>query len=130
LAELLIGFTFLIVLNIIVGWQFERFDLTAEKRYSLSDSTKKIIQNIDDVIFVKVYLEGEFPAGMKRLRNATQEMLNELQSYGGENIQYQFIDPFADPDPKVQEEMYIELTDAGLMPTRLTVNETKGLREN
>ena len=64
-----------VLINVIGNYVFHRFDLTAEKRYSLSAATKKLLKELDDVVYFKVYLEGEFPAGFKRLRSETKEML-------------------------------------------------------
>src|SRR5687767_3295387 len=104
LAQLAAGFIIILLLNFLSGIRFKRFDLTSEKRYSLSDSTKKILRGMDDVMLVKVYLEGkddELNVGFKRLRNSTKEILQEFRYYAKGNLEYIFIDPFADPDPKV-----------------------------
>lgn len=95
----------LILLNFVGSFVFHRFDLTSEKRYTLSDATKKLLSNLNDVVYVKVYLEGEFPAGFKRLRNETKEMLDEFRTYSNDNIEYEFINPSANPDKKQRDEV-------------------------
>ncbi len=127
----LIGFggvvAIIFLINFIGSVQFFRLDLTSEKRFSLSDSTKQILSNLDDIVYVRCYLEGEFNADFKRLRNSTKEILDEFKAYGGSRFDYEFINPFADNDPREQQKMQAELRKAGLMPTNIidTENDQK-----
>ena len=68
-------------LNTIGSFVFTRFDLTSEKRYTLSDTTKQTLRDLDDYVYFKVYLDGDFPAGFKKLRRETKEMLDEFRAY-------------------------------------------------
>ena len=124
--QLFTGIAIVILLNIIGNYVFYRFDLTAEKRYSLSPATKKLLKELDDVVYFKVYLEGEFPAGFKRLRSETKEMLDEFRAYAGENIQYTFINPSQNEDIRKNTEVYEQLYKAGLLPTSLQVKTENG----
>lgn len=126
ITAFILAITIIIFLNVIGSFVFKRFDLTAEKRYTLSDATKKLLGQLNDVVYVKVYLEGEFPAGFKRLRNETKEMLDEFRAYSNDNIEYEFINPSANPDKKQQNEIYKQLYDKGLQPTNLEVKEENG----
>lgn len=127
IVQLVAGLLILVFLNMAAARKFERFDLTSEKRYSLSDSTKKILRNLDDVVLVTVYLEGkDLPPDFKRLRNATKEMLDEFHFYAKGNFQYRFADPFADPDAEVRKGMYNELMEKGLVPTNLVDKDKNG----
>jgi ABC-2 type transport system permease protein len=124
--QLFTGIVIVILLNVIGNFIFHRFDLTAEKRYSLSPATKKLLKNLDDVVYFKVYLEGEFPAGFKRLRSETKEMLDEFRAYAGDNIQYSFINPSQEEDVRKNTEVYEQLYKAGLLPTSLQVKTENG----
>ncbi len=124
-VQLTIGLAILLLVNIIGSFAFYRLDLTAEKRYTLSPSTRKMLKELKDVVYFKVYLEGEFPAGFKRLRNETREMLNQFRAYS-DNIQYEFIDPTAGKDKKEMEAMYNQLAQSGLNATDLRVKEKDG----
>ena len=84
---------------------------------------------MEDIIFVKVYLEGNFPADFKRLRNESREILDEFKAYAGSKIEYEFINPSADPDPKVREELYRNLYKQGLRPTDLNIKEEDGISQ-
>lgn len=126
LTSLSLAIIIVILLNFVGSFVFHRFDLTSEKRYTLSDATKKLLGQLNDVVYVKVYLEGEFPAGFKRLRNETKEMLDEFRAYSNDNIEYEFINPSENPDKKQQNEVYKQLYDKGLQPTNLEVKEENG----
>lgn len=131
IAGLLIALLVVILLNVVSNVKFKRFDLTAEKRYSLSDSTKKILGNLNDNMLVTVYLEGkddELNAGFKRLRNATREILQEFRFYAKGNFEYRFVDPFenAASDPELQKNIYFQLTEKGLVPTDVMENTGSG----
>lgn len=117
----------LLVLNIIASSLYTRFDLTKEKRFTLTPATKQLLQTInEDVVYIKVYLQGDFPAGFKRLQNATIEMLNEFRAYSGNNIEYEFIDPFADAtDAKQRQAVLDALAQKGINPIRLIENSNE-----
>ncbi len=124
--SLLAGSIFIVLINIIGHYKFERFDLTSEKRYTLSDASMKLARNLDDVVYVRVYLEGEFPAGFQRLRNSTKEMLDEFRAYSDNNIEYEFINPSESSDDKIRNQLYKELIKQGLQPTSLQLKEQGG----
>lgn len=115
----------IVLLNYVGSFVFHRFDLTSEKRYSLSDQTITTVENLQDVVYFKVYLESkDFTPELKRLRDATYEMMEELKAYGGSNIEYEFIDPNENPDQKSRDEFQRQLYEKGLRPTDLqTVDE-------
>ena len=57
-----------IALNIISSFVFTRIDLTAEKRYTISNSTRTMLKNLDDIVYIKVYLDGKgLPADFAEL---------------------------------------------------------------
>ena len=111
--------------NTIGSFVFTRFDLTAEKRYTLSDTTKETLRNLDDYVYFKVYLEGDFPAGFKKLRRETKEMLDEFRAYS-KYIDYEFINPSADADQNELAETYQTLYQQGLNPTNLIEQNPDG----
>ncbi len=118
-----------IALNVLSGFFFTRFDLTSEKRYTLSDSTKELLTEMDDVIYLKVYLDGELPAGFRRLQNRTREMLDEFRAYSNNNIEYEFINPNDQPDEKSRNDLYRQLAKEGLMPTNIQIKSEDGVEQ-
>lgn len=116
-----IAFVFfgIIVLNFVSANIFKRFDLTHDQRYTISPISKKIIGNIDDLLLVNVYLEGDFPSEFQRLQIETRQFLEELQAQNS-NIRIQFINP-----DKIRE----RLIKRGIIPSQLTVEEDGKLSE-
>lgn len=121
ILQLVYGLIILITINIIGNYIYTRLDLTSEKRYTLSDTTKEMLKNLDEYVFFKVYLEGDFPAGFKRLRNETKEMLNEFRAYSP-YIEFEFVNPSASSDEKERNKVYKVLVDKGLQPTNLQIH--------
>jgi ABC-2 type transport system permease protein len=119
----------IILVNFISSLAFFRIDFTKEKRFTLSDASKSYMKNLDDIVYVTVYLEGEFPAGFKRLRNATRETLDDLKAYAGSNLEYEFINPTEEADPKVREEIIQQLAKKGLTPINVQVRDENGQKQ-
>lgn len=118
-----IGLLVIGLLNILAGQYFFRIDLTEEKRYTITDATKETLRGLEDVVYIDVYLEGDFPAGFKRLQNAIRERLEEFRVYGGNNIQFKFVDPSQAENAKARNEFYLTLADKGIQPTNLFATE-------
>ncbi|HRG91263.1 MAG TPA: Gldg family protein, partial [Chitinophagales bacterium] len=92
---LVLVFAIVLLANVVSRYFYYRFDLTAEKRYSISDPSKKMVKELKDIVTIKVFLDGELNAGFTRLKESTRNLLNELRAYGGKNIEFEFIDPMA-----------------------------------
>src|SRR4030042_5051612 len=97
IVELVITMGVIILLNFIGSSYYYRFDLTSEKRYTLSPATKEILNDLDDIAYIKVYLDGELPSGFLRMKTAIRELLDEFRWQSPANIRYDFIDPLEDP---------------------------------
>ena len=110
----------LILLNVAGSFVFKRFDLTTDHRYSLNNFSKKQLAELEDIIFLRVYLDGDLPAGFKQLQNSTKEILDEMRVYAGDKLQYEFIDPSKSSDAKIRQNIYKELTRKGLKYSNLT----------
>ncbi|MDY0015548.1 MAG: gliding motility-associated ABC transporter substrate-binding protein GldG, partial [Bacteroidales bacterium] len=106
----------ILLINIIFSFFFLRFDLTSEKRYTLSPSTVTLVENVEDIIYVKVYLYGKnLPPDFAELSQKTREFLDELRVYS-KNIHYEFIDPSKGKDEKQLQAYYGQLYKQGLQP--------------
>ncbi len=126
ILQLLVATAILVSINVIGSFVFTRLDLTSEKRFSLAPSTKEYLKTLNDVIYVKIYLDGDIPPGFKRLRNSTKELLDEFRVYAKDNIEYQFIDPSAITDKKERNDLYQQLAQKGLQPTNLEERQKGG----
>jgi len=83
----------LAAINFIASSFHYRFDLTKEKRYTLSTATKKLLKNLDEPVVIDVFLKGDFPSGFKKLANTTTELLQEFKENAGSKIIFNFIEP-------------------------------------
>lgn len=90
---LLVTVVVLVAINWLASLYHTRIDFTNEKRFTLSSPTKKVLQKLDDVVQVNVFLKGDFPSGFKKLANSTEEILQEFREVAGKRFQYRFISP-------------------------------------
>ena len=122
------GATLLIVvfLNIIGQYLYGRLDLTSERRYTLSKSTKDLLRELDEPVLFRVYLEGDFPADFKRLQTETKEMLNQFRAYN-HNIEYEFVNPNSFTDREEQQVFYQKLASKGIQPTQISTGDGASL---
>ena len=118
IVSFLVTIAIVVLLNVIGSYVFTRFDLTSEKRYTLSPTTKEILKNLDDYVYFRVYLEGnELPAEYKKMRRETKEMLDEFRAYT-KFIDYEFINPGeGDNDAEIKDK-YTQLYQSGLDYTK------------
>jgi len=126
ILQLVVAFLFIILMNIIGSFLFYRIDLTTEKRFTLSKATREMVKNLDDVVYFKIYLEGDFPAPFKRLQKETKEILNEFRAYS-DNIQYEFVNPSEGNDKRATGMLYNQLVKKGIVPTQLQNRAADGV---
>ena len=119
------SYLLLIVLAVIAGSFLRiRLDLTEDKRYTLSEPTRKVLSDIRNDIFVQVYLDGEMPIPFKRLQRSVRELLDEFRIASGRKVDYAFINPSGDDNREQREALYQSLILKGLNP----VNIRRGCR--
>lgn len=108
----------IIVINLISSFTFTRADLTAEKRYTLTDYTKKSLKNLDGQIFITVYLDGDdLPLQFKKFRNSVKELLSVFKVYSSQNLNYEFVNPTDESKSKNDRDLlYKELHNLGIVP--------------
>ena len=110
----------LLVLNTIGSFFFYRFDLTKDKRYTLSPTSLHILEQVKNPLYIKVYMQGELPSEFKRLQTETRQMLEEFQGYNS-NIVFEFIDPLEDEATSMDN--IKELYRKGLTPINISVDD-------
>ena len=112
----------LIAVNIIGNYFFKRFDLTEDKRYTLSETSLNIIKSVDSPLIIDVFLEGNFPPEFKRLQDETKQLLEEFSAYNS-NIIFEFANPIENEEERVA--VMKQFYERGLQPLNITV-ENKG----
>jgi len=120
IVSLLILIVIIVLVNFIGSYFFKRFDLTSEKRYTLAESTRKLLSGIEDEVYLKIYLEGDFNPSFARLKNETREMLDEFRAYSNNNIQYEFIVPGEGLTTEEAQGIEKQLYDKGIIPEEIT----------
>ena len=123
LLKLLIGLVALIIVNQLVSHFPQRWDLTEEKRYTIQQATKDLLGNLDESVYVDVYLEGALPAGFQRLQTAIEEQLQEFKIHSSNRLQYRFIDPDQAVSAEARQEFYASLVQKGIQASNVIDNQ-------
>jgi ABC-2 type transport system permease protein len=120
----------IVLANFVFSFYFKRFDLTSEKRFTLAESTRKLLKNLDDIVYLKVYLEGDLSPGFTRLRNETKEILDEFRAYSNDQVEYEFINPTENPDKEEVYKIEKQLYDKGIVPEQMIESKKQKTSES
>lgn len=118
---IVVGVIFL--LNLFAQQIFERFDLTENQRYSISDVTREILADIDDPITVKVYYSENFPRQLISVKQYVLDMLSEYRAYAGSALEYEFI-PISGEDQTLEQEAMTY----GVQPVQANITESDEIK--
>ena len=121
IITLLITLAGIILLNVLGSFFYKRFDLTLDKRYTLSEAALHTIDNIDSPLIVDVFLEGNFPTEFRRLKTETQQLLEEF-ALSNNQVKINFINPIE--DDATRENNIQQLVNRGLQPFQVTIKES------
>ena len=122
LGELLLlanAIVLVLLINVLSSDYFFRVDLTEEKRYSIKQPTKDILERLDDDAHVDVYLQGELNPGFERFRKSIRETLDEFRIYSKNKVHYTFVDPGAASSQQARSEFMADLASRGIRPTNV-----------
>jgi ABC-2 type transport system permease protein len=103
-----------------------RLDLTEDKRFTLSGPTRKILSSVKNDIYIQVYLDGDIPIPLKRLKRSVAEMLDEFRIASRRKIDYEFINPSAGKDARQRETQYQFLINKHLTPVDVRASDAEG----
>jgi len=123
------GVAFAVLLNLVMADYFVRIDLTEEKRFTVKQPVRQLLDNLDDEVYVEVYLEGELNAPFRRMRKAIVELLEEFRVYSNNRVRYQLVNPLAAASEKARNEYIRSLMDKGIVPTRLVERANNAVSE-
>ncbi|WP_166923885.1 gliding motility-associated ABC transporter substrate-binding protein GldG [Flavobacterium poyangense] len=110
----------LIVLNVLGSLFFHRFDLTKDKRYTLSETSLNIVKQVQNPLSIKIYMQGDLPADFRRLQQETKQLLEEFQAYNN-HIAFEFVNPLENKEESM--DMIKSLYQKGLTPINITVDD-------
>lgn len=94
IATVVIG---LFTLNLLASRYFLRWDLTAQKRYTLAPATKNILKNLEDVATIRLYFSRDLPPSLLNLRREVEDLLQEFKTYSHNKIRVEFRNPQENP---------------------------------
>lgn len=97
---------------------FFRWDLTSEKRYSISENTKSLLKDLKGEYTIKLYLDGDLSAGFLQLRKSAKEMAEEFSAYTDADIKVVFENPTQGANEEERDKHYGELECRGLTVMR------------
>jgi len=120
LKKLALTLVLLIVINLIGSQFFHRFDVTNDKRYTLSKTSLSIIKGVKEPLIIDVFLKGQFPGEFKKLQTETQQLLEEFKAYNS-NIVFQFVDPLENESQ--QDSLIQAFQERGLTPINVTLDD-------
>lgn len=110
----------LIVLNILAGFVYTRFDLTEDQRYTLSPPAVEVAQKFDSPVIIDILLDGNIPAEFSKLKAETVQLMESFASKNS-NITYDLVNPLEDEEQA--EQTIAELQSLGLKPASVTIEE-------
>ncbi|MDO5106312.1 gliding motility-associated ABC transporter substrate-binding protein GldG [Capnocytophaga sp.] len=114
------AFFILLIVNMIAGKWHTRWDLTQDKRYTLSEVTRKTLLKIHSPVVIDVLLKGNIPTEFKKLQTETLQLLEEYAAFNS-NITFNFVNPLED-EANVEQTLQ-ELVEFGLNPLQISQNE-------
>ena len=124
----LMALVLFVLINLAAEWVPLRFDLTKEKRYSLSAATTSLVKELNDEMEVEVFLKGEFPSGFRKLAGSTEQFLRLLKEKNPGKFQYRFVSPLDETaDGKIWGDSLMSL---GALNINLTVQKKAGQSSN
>ena len=118
--QLLYIFGIVLTLHLLGSFFFYRFDLTKDKRYTLSTTSLNLLKEVKNPLSIKVYMQGDLPAEFKRLQQETKQILEEFQAYNS-NIVFEFVDPMENQEESM--DLIKDLYRKGLTPINITVDD-------
>lgn len=127
--KFIIIITVLVIVNILGQYVFYRFDFTADKRFTLSEKTKTLLQQNQKPVIITVFLAGELPPAFKRLQAAVSDILSDYKAYARTEVKVVFVDPLAGLNQADQDTVINHLYERGIEATNLSVKTESGLMQ-
>jgi len=110
-------------LNILIGFNNWNIDLTSDKKHSFAKESITIINNLEDKLFIRVYLEGDFPAEFKKLQKSIEDLIKRFKLIGNKNIDFEFINPNNVANENEKLALFKQLVKLKLSPTDLEIKK-------
>lgn len=116
----------LLIINSAAYFVHSGIDLTKEKRFTISESTKKVFREVEEPLTLTVYLKGDVPAGFKRLADAIEGLSTKFNSLSNGNFRVEFERPGADLNDTLKTILFDSLQRIGINPTNVKAQVKQG----
>lgn len=126
---LLIVLALLVLINWASNTVYYRFDLTKEKRYTLTDRTKTLLKDLKKDMTITLFLDGEMPSAFKRLKNASKDLINDYKSIANVKVNIVNIDPLSGTSAQDQEKIIADLDEIGVKPVAVNIKSDAGIAQ-
>lgn len=117
------GFVLLLLINLLASIYFVRFDLTEEKRFSIKAPTKSLLEELEEPVFIEVFLAGDLNPSFTRFQRSIREILEEFKVYSNGNVRFVFTDPSTAIGEKARNEFMQDLASRGIQPRNVIDNK-------
>jgi len=118
--------TGIIIVNVLASFLNARYDMTSEKRYTLTTPVKNLLGRVHEPVNIDILLEGNLKSGLRKLRNSTEAILQEFNEYADGNIHYRLTDPVAGGDDSTRALILDSLSKMGIQPMTQIAQSKKG----
>ncbi|MEY3432158.1 MAG: hypothetical protein RL131_94 [Bacteroidota bacterium] len=126
LRKWILPLTVVLALNVLSGFIHFGFDLTAEKRFTLTPSTAALVGSLKEPMKLTVFLEGDLPAGFKKLAVAAKDLSNSFGSLSQGQFRIEFIRPGDGMNEEDKAVFFDSLQRMGINPTNVKAQLKKG----
>ncbi|RMG71633.1 MAG: hypothetical protein D6722_06520 [Bacteroidetes bacterium] len=89
-------------INLLAYQAFFRLDFTADQRYTLSETTRAILRDLDQPVTVTAYFSDNLPPQLAAIGQDLRDLLSEYQSFSDNNLVYEFVDPGEDEEKQAE----------------------------
>jgi len=126
IMPLVVTVAVIFLLSLFSGMRFVRIDLTSEKKYTLSESSRNLMKGLDEVVLVRIYLDGDLPPEFVNFRQSIRELMDDFRAYAGEKLHYEFVNLYDEPDESIRNQTIQELYGKGMPVTNIQARDKEG----
>lgn len=130
IRNLLLFIIALVMVNVLISDVSYRLDLTKDQRFTLTQPTKNLLQNLDGEVRIKVYLKGQhLPAGFRHLSSSVKSLLENFRRYANGHLHYDFVNPLAGVPDAAKGKVIDSLAGLGIRPYNVKAQQeaTEGI---
>ena len=108
------GLVLLVLINLLASFYFVRIDLTEEKRFSIKEPTKELLQQLEEPVYIEIFLAGDLNPSFTRFQRSIKEILEEFRVYSKGKVRFVFTDPTTAIGEKARNEFMQDLAARGV----------------